>query len=192
MPISRYSVRRFHSIVVILFTILTGTASAIGGIDVDGNGKSQILLRNSNGQSMLGRWTNNALVFTPTADPGPAFRLLGAADFNGNGKSDLAFQDLTQGESGDVRIWTDGASTNNVLLRSVKRTWDVQVVGDLDGDGYADLVWRMLLLIRQIPASHISGSQMALALHKFANGAVLRSIGVFWARLILTAMARQT
>ena len=142
MPISRYSVRRFHSIVVILFTILTGTASAIGGLDVDGNGKSQILLRNSNGQSMLGRWTNNALVFTPTADPGPAFRLLGAADFNGNGKSDLAFQDMTQGESGDVRIWTDGTSTNNVLLRSVKRTWDVQVVGDLDGDGYADLVWR--------------------------------------------------
>jgi hypothetical protein len=32
--------------------------------------------------------------------------------------------------------------TSPVFLRDVKPAWDVQAVGDLDGDGFGDLVWR--------------------------------------------------
>ncbi len=114
-----------------------------GGIDIDGNGKGAVVVQSSVSM-MAGRFNNNQLQFTPISTPGVGYRLIGVADFDGNGKSDLAFQNMTQGTLGDVKIWKDFNSTNEVLLRQVKQVWDVQAVGDLDGDGYGDLVWRFM------------------------------------------------
>jgi hypothetical protein len=117
-----------------------------GGIDLDGNGKSAIVVRNPLGQSQAGRLgANNQFQFTALADPGINYRIVGIADFDGNGKSDLAFQSLTQGEFGEVSAWLDFDSGKQRLLRNVKRVWDVQAVGDLDGDGLGDLVWRYVV-----------------------------------------------
>jgi uncharacterized protein (DUF1800 family) len=124
-----------------------------GGIDIDGNNKSVLLVRSTNAagapQLLAGRLStnlsNNQFQFTPQADPGANFRLVGVTDFDGNGKSDLAFQDITQGEFGDVKSWNDFAAGNERLFRQVKPVWDVQAVGDLDGDGRGDLVWRYVV-----------------------------------------------
>ena len=99
-------------------------------------------LRNDNGQTMVARLMGNVLQFTADNDPGPGFRVTGLADLDGNGSSDLIYQNITQGQFGDVRVWKDLSSTDDRLLRSLKLTWQLEAVGDLDGDGFGDLVWR--------------------------------------------------
>ncbi|MBI3714629.1 MAG: M36 family metallopeptidase, partial [Betaproteobacteria bacterium] len=119
-----------------------------GGIDIDGQGKSQIVVRNAVGQLQAGRLVNNALVFTaiPGADPGTGYRILGAGDLAGDGKSDLFFQDIaTPGDFGDASTFLDFNPASQRLLRTVKHVWDVQAIGDLDGDGFGDLVWRYVV-----------------------------------------------
>ncbi len=116
-----------------------------GGIDLDGNNKSAILVRTSTPQLYAGRWANNQFQFTQMTDPGASFRIAGVADFDGNGRSDLAYQNMTQGTFGDVRTWPDFNQANSTYWRQVKQVWDVQAVGDLDGDGYGDLVWRYVV-----------------------------------------------
>jgi len=116
-----------------------------GGIDIDGNGKSQLVVRSvsDTGTGMqVGRWMNNAFQWSSSNDPGPNYRILGATDLSGTGKSDLLFQNITQGEFGDVYAWRNFNAANQTFVRTVKRTWDVQALGDLDGDGKGDMVWR--------------------------------------------------
>ncbi len=123
-------------------TVYAASLSKTGGIDLDGNGRSALLVRSSDAKLYAGRLVNNRFQFTLQTDPGASFRLVAAADFDGNGKSDLAFQNITQGTFGDVRTWNDFLPANERFWRQVKQVWDVQAVGDLDGDGFGDLIWR--------------------------------------------------
>ncbi len=120
----------------------TPQTQVIGGINLGGSGGSALLVRSPDSVLKAGRLVNNQFQFTPIADPGINFRIVGAVDLNKSGKADLIFQDITQGEFGDVSVWPGFNASAQFLLRKVKRVWDVQAVGDLDGDGFGDLVWR--------------------------------------------------
>lgn len=115
------------------------------GIDVDGVGKRVLLARSSEATMQIGRLVGDRFQFSGQTDPGASFRFVGATDFDGNGKSDLVFQNTTQGTAGDVLLWNDFSRDNERVLRSVKTVWEVQTVGDLDGDGLSDLVWRYVV-----------------------------------------------
>jgi Galactose oxidase, central domain/Kelch motif/FG-GAP-like repeat/FG-GAP repeat len=119
--------------------------SSRGLIDIDGDSKSEILLKNATGQLQLATYSNGVLSFRQTSSPGSANRLIAVGDIDGDGKSDLIFQNTTQGEFGDVRLWKGFEPANEIYLRQVKQVWDAQATGDLDGDGYGDLVWRYVL-----------------------------------------------
>jgi hypothetical protein len=114
-----------------------------GGIDLDGNGRSQLVVRNAAaGLMQAGRLVGNQFQWSTITDPGTGFRVLGAADLAGTGKSDLLFQSTTQGEFGDVTAWTGFNPANAKFVRTVKTAWNVQALSDMDGDGKGDLVWR--------------------------------------------------
>jgi len=66
-----------------------------GEIDLDGNGKSVLLLRSNKAQMQVGRLVGNKLQFSTLADPGLNFKLAGVSDFDGDGKSDLVLVNTT-------------------------------------------------------------------------------------------------
>lgn len=115
-------------------------------LDLDGSGQSPMLLRDPSGALQVGRLTSGAFQFNSIVGPSSDNRLLGAGDFNGDGMSDLAFQNTVQDPVfGDVRSWSRFDRNSDVLWRQVKKVWDVQAIGDLDGDGFTDLVWRYVV-----------------------------------------------
>ncbi|MBC7622672.1 MAG: Ig-like domain repeat protein [Aeromicrobium sp.] len=126
-----------------VFTGDAGSASTSASVEqVIYNGLQALLLRSDEGRSLVGTLNNGQLQFIAVSDPGPDFRLLQVADLDGNTVPDLIFQNLRQGESGDVRVWKDASANADRTLRSVKLTWRLEAVGDLDGDGFGDIVWR--------------------------------------------------
>ena len=65
---------------------------------------------------------------------------LGAADFNGDGRTDILWD---KGGKGHV-IWLMGPQGKEgiVKLPAVTASWSVVATGDYDGDGKSDILWR--------------------------------------------------
>ena len=139
--------RQFVALIALATVAFAAQAQQVLGIvDLDGLGKSALVVRNTTTTPTIkaGRYAGNTFTFTDLADPGINFRLLGAARLDAGAKSDLLMQNISTGDFGEARTWLDFDSSKNRLLRNVKRVWDVQAVGDLDGDGFGDLVWRYM------------------------------------------------
>jgi len=119
-----------------------------GGADIDGMGRSALVVRNTTNNGMqTGRLVSGVFQWTALADPGVDFRMLGVADFTRSGRADLAMlrdgaATLNANGQGLAQFFPGVTGTAANYLRDVKPTWDVQAIGDLDGDGYTDLVWR--------------------------------------------------
>ncbi|HQY47575.1 MAG TPA: VCBS repeat-containing protein, partial [Usitatibacteraceae bacterium] len=66
--------------------------------------------------------------------------LVGAADFNGDGKADF----LWRHTSGDTWVWLMNGATFQAAggIGNPGTSWSVRAFGDFDGDGKSDLVWR--------------------------------------------------
>ncbi|KJU86904.1 FG-GAP repeat-containing protein [Candidatus Magnetobacterium bavaricum] len=63
-------------------------------------------------------------------------------DFNGDGKADMLWQDIT---TGDVYVWllNDGtAKSGNYVARGIPSDWQIRLSEDFDGDGKADVLWQ--------------------------------------------------
>lgn len=128
-------------------TYIASSVSAAAPNCSTGVTKNNIILRSNsttNPQISVGKFSNNALQFSTIADPGPGTRLVAIGDFDRSGRPDLAFQGAPTGEFGDIKSWNQFSAANEFLWRQVKTVWDVQAVGDLDGDGVDDLVWRYM------------------------------------------------
>jgi len=98
---------------------------------------------------MNGTALDHQAAITPTPDPGWA--LVGVGDFNGDGKPDLVWQ--RENNQGEARVWfMNGTALDHQAAITPNPDqpdaangnlgWRIQSVGDFNGDGKPDIVWR--------------------------------------------------
>ncbi|MBY0299787.1 MAG: FG-GAP-like repeat-containing protein [Methylobacterium sp.] len=121
-----------------------GPAWVIQGTgDFNGDGRSDILWRDSNGY--INTWQMNAngqRGATPTiGQVGAAWVIQGTGDFNGDGRSDI----LWRHADGYINTWlmdANGQVANAPNIAQVGSSWQVAGTGDFNGDGRSDILWR--------------------------------------------------
>jgi hypothetical protein len=122
---------------------LPGTASQRNYLDVDGDGKADLVWQNmSTGDTAI--WLMEGTVRKASGSPGGAplaWQVAGRGDVDGDGKSDLIWRHTM---TGSVAVWLMNGTTRTVpgFPGVAPLEWAIEGVGDLNGDGKADLVWR--------------------------------------------------
>src|SRR5207249_2670648 len=120
------------------------TVAGIG--DFDGDGKADILWRNSStGQNYVYLMNGTAILaegyLRTVVDP--AWQVKGVGDFDGDGKADIVWRNSTSGQN--YLYPMDGTTikpTEGSLRTIADLNWQIVAVGDYDGDGKSDLLWR--------------------------------------------------
>ena len=129
-------------------TLSQRTARAVQG-DISGDGHADILWQNlAEGRlaiSCLDGWNvldTYSLSIDQVEDTN--WRVVGTGDLNGDGNPDLVWQHQTEGW---LAVWylagSQVLSTQFLSINRVEDTdWKIRGVGDVDGDGKADLIWQ--------------------------------------------------
>ena len=119
----------------------------VGSADLDGDGNADLVLQDSSTGDLI-YWLMSGVnqldvqYFSPR-NPGTNWNVVGVADINRDGFADIVFQNSV---SGDIYVWymrgavqIGGAYINP---KNPGTGWRVVAVGDLNGDGQADLVFQ--------------------------------------------------
>src|SRR5260221_3611590 len=72
---------------------------------------------------------------------GTTWQVEGAGDFNGDGKSDIIWQN----DSGQAAMWLMNGTTVSVadaIGPNMGTSWHIEGTGDFNGDGKADILWQ--------------------------------------------------
>jgi hypothetical protein len=120
----------------------------IAGVgDFDGDGKADILWRNSStGENYLYPMNGTAIkpmegYLRTVADLN--WQVAGVGDFDGDGKGDILWRNSSTGENYLYPMTGNAIKPSEGYLRTVAdQDWQVKGTGDYDGDGKADVLWR--------------------------------------------------
>jgi hypothetical protein len=91
---------------------------------------------------MDGLTMTSGVYMTPSEVTDTNWKIVGAADFNGDDHVDLLWQHRTQGH---VAIWVmNGTSmvSGHILNQVTDNGWQIRGVGDLNVDGHPDVLWQ--------------------------------------------------
>ncbi len=115
----------------------------VATVDLDRNGKSEVLLRNTiTGESELGDFIGsnyNRISTLPTLDQNWVYK--GSGDLEGDGDLDAYWQNSITGR---INVWKMNGNQyfETVLPQAPPENWFIDKIGDFDGDGKADFFWR--------------------------------------------------
>jgi hypothetical protein len=111
--------------------------------DFNGDGKSDILFRNSSSGAVVG-WQMSGGTVTSSATIATVptnWQIVAQRDFDGDGKTDILWRDTT---SGAVALWLMNGLTLKqpaISIGTVPTHWVIAGASDFNGDGNADILW---------------------------------------------------
>jgi hypothetical protein len=108
--------------------------------DFNGDGKSDIVWRDTGGNTALWLMNGAALVKSTGLGTVPTtWSVFGQRDFDGDGKADWLWHDI----GGNVAMWFfNGAQVTQFAgVGTVPTTWSIVGTGDFNGDGKGDVLW---------------------------------------------------
>jgi len=123
----------------------------VGTGDFNADGKPDILWRDQGNTGSIAVWfmdgttMTSATLTNPGSFPLLNWEIVGTGDFNGDGKTDILWRDTQS--AGHIAVWfMDGTTMTSAVLTDPPAfpllNWEIQAVGDYDGDGKPDLLWR--------------------------------------------------
>ncbi|WNM56615.1 VCBS repeat-containing protein [Candidatus Nitrospira allomarina] len=143
-------------------------SSGSGGQDLNGDGKADLVFRNTNGNAAV--WLLNGaaapLSTVSLGGVGSDWEVAGVGDTDADGNADIIWRNTT---TGAVAVWlmNGGTRISAGLPGTASTAWTIQGVGDLNGDDKADLVFR-----------HTNGSAAVWLLNGTAPPSSTGSLGV--------------
>ncbi len=130
---------------------LDATWSVAGIGDFNGDDKRDVLWRNTDGT--LVEWnmhgstvTSSGLVAAGAAKPDASWSVAGIGDFNADGNSDILWRNtngtLAEWFLNGTNLIGSNAITSGGVAVAPDATWHVVEIGDFNGDGKSDILWR--------------------------------------------------
>jgi FG-GAP-like repeat/Bacterial pre-peptidase C-terminal domain len=125
----------------------------VGTNDFNGDGQADLLWRNQ-ASDETAVWYFNGSTYTggeylknlPTLGPNSPWTIVGTADFNSDGQSDLLWRNQASDQTGvwylNGSTFTSGEYLQNLPGLGANSTWNIVGVADLNNDGKTDLIWR--------------------------------------------------
>lgn len=122
-------------------TVYRATLAGAVASDYDGDGRSDVLWRNtSTGANTIWKAANGATTQTVTGVTSQAWKIVGQGDFDGDGKDDIFWRNT---QTGANTVWRSGNGATPIATTGVTDlAWTVVGVGDFNKDGRSDVVWR--------------------------------------------------
>ena len=128
---------------------------SIAGIgDLNGDGISDLLWRDTNGSTAVWVMNGSSIVGSgylnvngTIISPDPSWSVVGMGDFNNDKYADLLWRNAATGELAEWQLHSsDIIGSNDVNNGSVglrpDASWTIAGIGDFNGDGDADILWR--------------------------------------------------
>jgi hypothetical protein len=153
--------------------------------DVDGDGKADLLWRNLADGRLAVWYMNGSSVratfsLTVASRPDLNWKIVGAGDINRDSKADVLWQNAA---TGALDIWAMNGyqviGQSGPLPGSTNLTWKVSGVGDVNGDGYADLIWQNIAT-GDLGVWYLNGTSVIGQYGLTLNGSVVRVPDVNW------------
>ncbi|MDR6532727.1 hypothetical protein J2800_003487 [Caulobacter rhizosphaerae] len=114
---------------------------SIGSVDLNGDGRSDVLMRNHEGDLGSYQLVGGQYQWSAPTHSLMTYSLVGVGDFNGDHATDVLFRNNISGDLGFNRM-VDGQNVGYQAIGSSSTAYAVVATGDFDHNGTSDILFR--------------------------------------------------